>query len=118
MKLELSVANKQVQIEVDGELIGGLHYLLRRGNSFEGPGDVIKSGENTINVMFKEGEVRDEIECRHGLIRIKRSWKILKKGRWQLMFDYTPKPVPQGRIRKRLVLQGGQDTRAILLYFT
>jgi len=93
MKLKLSVVNKQAQIAVDGELIGGLHYLVRKENSFEGPGDVIKSGDNSINAVFKEGEVRDEIECRQGLIRVRRSWKILKKGRWQLMFDYTPAPV-------------------------
>ena len=93
MKLELSVEDKQATIAVDGELIGRLHYLLRRGNSFEGPDVVIKSGDNVISVAFKDGEVRDEIEYMQGLIRVSRSWKILKKGKWQLMFDYVPAPV-------------------------
>ncbi len=93
MKLELSVTDKQATIVVDGESVGRLNYLLRRGNSFEGPDDIKKSGDNIVNVMFKDGEVRDEIECGIGLVRIRRSWKILKKGRWQLMFGYSPAPL-------------------------
>jgi len=92
MKLELSVADKQVVIEVDGEKVGRLHYQLRRGNSFEGPAEVKKRGDSAINAVFKDGEIRDEIECTERLIRVRRSWKISGKGRWQLLFNYFPVP--------------------------
>lgn len=93
MKLELSVADRKVRIAVDGELLGEMNYLIRTGNSLIGPEKITKSGNNTIAVVFKEGEVTDEIVCSQGLIRVRRLWKVFKKGKWQLMFDYAPEAV-------------------------
>jgi hypothetical protein len=92
MKLELITGDGIVNVAADGELDGQLHYILRRGNQYLKPEAVRHDADKVIDVAFRDAMLRDEIGVELGLIRVKRTWKILKPGRWQLMFDYVPGP--------------------------
>jgi hypothetical protein len=90
MKLNLSATDKKIMIAVDGESLGEMKYVLRSGKDNLSPDEVVKNSDNIIKAVFKEAEIEDEFEFKPGLIRINRSWKILKPGRWQLKFNYSP----------------------------
>jgi hypothetical protein len=93
MKLELGVADGTAGIITDGQLQGELHYSSKIGDSCLFQCEVVKEGDNVIKAVFMEAEIRDIFEVSEGLIRIKRSWNILRPGRWQLLFNYSPAPV-------------------------
>ena len=92
MNLELISADKKVAIIRDGVGVGKLFYSIRAGKILLEPEKVLIESENVIKVYFKDAELKDEFVVNEGFIKIKRQWKILKPGRWQLMFGYCPGP--------------------------
>jgi hypothetical protein len=92
MSLELISADKKVEIIHDGRVAGELFYSIRTGKVILEPDNVLFGADNVIKVVFKEAELKDEFVVNKGFIKIKRQWKILKPGKWQLMFGYCPGP--------------------------
>jgi len=92
MSLELISADKKVEIIHDGRVAGELFYSIRTGKVLLEPDNVLREADNVIKVVFKDAELKDEFIVNDGFIKIKRQWKILKPGRWQLMFGYCPGP--------------------------
>jgi hypothetical protein len=93
MKLELVVADGKAGIVMDGQLQGELRYFSRTGDSCLIQCDeVVREGDNIIQAVSQEAEIKDVFEVAEGLIRVKRSWNILRPGRWQLLFNYSPAP--------------------------
>jgi hypothetical protein len=96
MKLELNVVEGTAGIIIDGQLQGRLHYSSRIGDSCLLQCEVVPTGDNVIKAVFMEAEITDVFEAGEGFVRVKRSWKILKPSRWQLLFNYSPEPVLTG----------------------
>lgn len=92
MHLELIQADKKVEIIYDGVKAGELFYSIRTGKIILEPDKVLREADNVIKVVFKDAELKDEFIVNEGFIKIKRQWKILKPGKWQLMFNYCPAP--------------------------
>jgi len=85
-------ADKKVEIIHDVIRIGELFYSIRMGKVILEPEKVLREADNVVKVVFKDAELKDEFLVNEGFIKIKRQWKILKPGRWQLIFDYCPGP--------------------------
>ena len=92
MSLQLISADKKVEIIHDGVEVGKLFYSIRMGKTILEPDNVLREADNVIKVYFKDAELKDEFVVNEGFIKIKRQWKILKPGRWQLVFGYCPGP--------------------------
>ena len=92
MSLELISTDKKVEIIHDGIRIGEFFYSIRTGKVILEPDKVLLEADNVIKVVFKDAELKDEFVVNEGFIKIKRHWKILKPGSWQLMFGYCPGP--------------------------
>jgi hypothetical protein len=90
MSVELISADKKVEIIHDGVGVGKLFYSIRTGKTILEPDKVLREADNVIKVYFKDAELKDEFVVNEGFIKIRRQWKILKPGKWQLMFGYCP----------------------------
>jgi hypothetical protein len=92
MNLELISTDKKVEIIHDRVEVGKLFYSIRMGKTILEPDKILREADNVIKIVFKDAELKDEFIINEGFIKIKRHWKILKPGRWQLMFGYCPGP--------------------------
>ena len=90
MKLELSVSEGRVRITAEGRPLGELCYALRKGKNRLLPAEIKTGDGNSVTAAFNGVGVRDILEAEQGLIRVRRSWKIARGGKWQLLFGYMP----------------------------
>lgn len=90
MKLELIQANNGIRIAINGLWTGELFYSLRAGKAVLQPVQIVCAPDNTIKAIFKGTELTDQVTATDGLIKIKRHWKVLRPGNWQLTFTYRP----------------------------
>lgn len=92
MKLELDVTGDRVRIVADGHLQGEVCYKLKLGSRYLFPEYVRWEEGNIVKAIFTGAVVTDKYEAENGLVRVRRLWKVLQPGRWQLLFDYVPGP--------------------------
>jgi len=66
-----------------------MYFPLRRGNEWMQP-DRVETVQGGLRAFFNGAELTDRITLSAGLVRVERSWKILRPGSWQLGFGYCP----------------------------
>jgi len=76
----------------NGLELGHLYYSMRRGQAVLKPDRLSLGPNNTVEAFLPGAELVDEFAALPGLIKVKRRWRILKPGRWQLTFGYCPSP--------------------------
>ncbi len=89
MGMEFRQEGNGVRLIDRGTELGEMYFPLRRGNEWIQPEkvEIVRDG---LRALFKHAELTDRITVSEGLVRVERSWKILRQGSWQLGFGYCP----------------------------
>ncbi|MFA5399526.1 MAG: hypothetical protein WC359_03730 [Dehalococcoidia bacterium] len=90
MELELRREGATVALVIAGNELGKLYFPLRSGGRWMQPEKVVIGPGNVITASYGHAELTDRLTFSEGLIKVERSWKILRKGSWQLGFGYRP----------------------------
>ncbi|MFA5077858.1 MAG: hypothetical protein WC541_00055 [Dehalococcoidia bacterium] len=90
MELELRQDGATVALVVAGNELGKLYYPLRRSGEWLQPEKIVVGPDNVIKVTYEHAELSDRLMFSEGLIKVVRSWKIVRPGSWQLGFGYCP----------------------------
>jgi hypothetical protein len=93
--LKLNQASNKLQIFVEDIKSGELFYSIRSGNKVLSPVELVRKGDRLYKVTFADAELSDELTFTEGLIKVKRRWNILRPGKWQLSFGYSPEKYPR-----------------------
>ena len=91
MGIELKQNDNLVGLIINGEELGTLYFPLRRGNVWMQP-ERVETDQGSIRAFFEGAELSDRLTFSQGLVRVDRTWRITRKGSWQLGFGYSPFP--------------------------
>lgn len=89
MGIEFKQDGNRVRLIDSGTELGEMYFSLRRGNEWIQP-EKVETVQGGVRALFKRAELTDRITLSAGLIRVERSWRILRRGSWQLAFGYCP----------------------------
>jgi len=89
MGIEFKQDGNRVRLIDSGTELGEMYFALRRGNEWIQP-EKLETVQGGVRALFEHAELTDRITLSAGLVRVERSWKILRRGSWQLAFGYCP----------------------------
>ncbi len=89
MDIDLRKEENTVGLVINGEESGTLYFPLRYGKHWMQP-DRVETAPGSISAFFGGAEMSDRLTLSRGLVKVERSWRITRKGSWQLGFGYSP----------------------------
>ncbi|MFA5079953.1 MAG: hypothetical protein WC541_10785, partial [Dehalococcoidia bacterium] len=89
MGIELRQKENTIGLIINGEELGEIYFPLRRGSEWVQP-EKVETEQGDIRACFEGAELSDRLTVGKGLVKVERSWRIARKGSWQLGFGYSP----------------------------
>lgn len=88
--MKLSIENKSIIITHKNNAIGSLLYTLRNGKNIELPHTIKIKNNTTVEADFDNAKIIDTIIDKKTYIIVEREFRIMRAGKWQLLFGYAP----------------------------